>query len=152
MRAVDRDLIRGGHYGKRSCEPRAKAEHMAAPTNAANVKKALANWEPSTNGPILLATALPLLYEACFLSTPDVMTYDAGRSAARLDVRWISPVGEGDHEASFPKCHRGASSAIGPSVCAGAAADNEMRVGSAHGFVQGVQRDRPHAAKPRRVY
>ncbi len=24
-----------------------KAEHMAAPTNAANVKKALANWEPS---------------------------------------------------------------------------------------------------------
>jgi hypothetical protein len=29
-----------------SCE----AEHMAAPTNAANVKKALANSEPSTHG------------------------------------------------------------------------------------------------------
>jgi hypothetical protein len=29
-----------------------KAEHMAAPTNAANVKKALANSEPSTHGHI----------------------------------------------------------------------------------------------------
>ena len=27
-----------------------KAEHMAAPTNAANVKKALANSAPSTHG------------------------------------------------------------------------------------------------------
>ena len=50
MRAYDRDLIRGGHYGQRSCEPRKQAEHMAAPTNAANVKKALANGEPSTHG------------------------------------------------------------------------------------------------------
>src|ERR1700709_116938 len=50
MRGVDRDLIRGGHYGQRSCEPHLKAEHMAAPTNAANVKKALANSEPSTHG------------------------------------------------------------------------------------------------------
>ena len=32
------------------CEPHLKAEHMAAPTNAANVKKALANTEPSTHG------------------------------------------------------------------------------------------------------
>jgi hypothetical protein len=32
---VDRNLIRGGHYGQRSCEPRKQAEHMAAPTNAA---------------------------------------------------------------------------------------------------------------------
>jgi hypothetical protein len=51
MRAFDRDLIRGGHYGQRSCEPHAKAEHMAAPTNAALVKKVLANSEPSTHGP-----------------------------------------------------------------------------------------------------
>jgi hypothetical protein len=50
MRAFDRDLIRGGHYGQRSCEPHPKAEHMAAPTNTANVKKALANPEPSTHG------------------------------------------------------------------------------------------------------
>src|SRR5512137_820075 len=49
MRACDRDLIRGGHYGQRSCEPHSKAEHMAAPTKAANVKKALANSEPSTH-------------------------------------------------------------------------------------------------------
>jgi hypothetical protein len=38
MRAFDRDLIRGGHYGQRSWEPRNQAEHMAAPTSAANVK------------------------------------------------------------------------------------------------------------------
>ena len=50
MRGYDRDLIRGEHYGQRSCEPHPKAEHMAAPTNAANVKKALANSEPSTHG------------------------------------------------------------------------------------------------------
>jgi hypothetical protein len=36
MREFGRDLIRGGHYGQRSCEPHQKAEHMAAPTNAAN--------------------------------------------------------------------------------------------------------------------
>jgi hypothetical protein len=50
MRAFDRDLIRGGHYGQRSCEPRKQAEHMAAPTSAANVKFVLANSEPSTHG------------------------------------------------------------------------------------------------------
>jgi transposase len=31
----DRDLIRGGHYGQRPCEPHLKAEHMAAPTKPA---------------------------------------------------------------------------------------------------------------------
>jgi hypothetical protein len=50
MRVFDRDLIRGGHYDQRSCEPHLKAEPMAAPTNAANLKKALANSEPSTHG------------------------------------------------------------------------------------------------------
>src|SRR5215471_1449441 len=50
MRVIDRDLIREGHYGQRSCEPHLKAEHMAAPTNAACVKKVLANPEPSTHG------------------------------------------------------------------------------------------------------
>jgi len=35
MRAFDRDLIRGGHYGQRSCEPHKQAEHMAAPTKPA---------------------------------------------------------------------------------------------------------------------
>ena len=33
MRAFDWDLIRGRHYGQRSCEPRKQAEHMAAPTS-----------------------------------------------------------------------------------------------------------------------
>jgi hypothetical protein len=51
MRAFDRDLIRGGHYGQRPRVPHSKAEHMAAPTKAAaNVKKVLANSEPSTHG------------------------------------------------------------------------------------------------------
>ena len=69
MRGFDRDLIRGGHYGQRSCEPHLKAEHMAAPTNAANVKKALANSEPSTHG-----TLLPLANAAACpqLAAPDV--------------------------------------------------------------------------------
>ena len=49
MRAFDRDLIRGGHYGQRSRQPRSKAEHMAAPTNTALVKKVLANSEPSSD-------------------------------------------------------------------------------------------------------
>jgi hypothetical protein len=48
--AFDRDLIRGGHYGQRPCVPHLKAEHMAAPTKTAYVKKALANSEPSTHG------------------------------------------------------------------------------------------------------
>src|SRR5580704_4452566 len=52
MRAFDRDLIRGGHYGQRSCEPHLMAEHTGAPTNAASVKKVLANSEPSTHGGI----------------------------------------------------------------------------------------------------
>src|SRR5262245_36684196 len=50
MRGFDRDLIRGGHYGQRSCEPHKQAEHMAAPTKPAGVKKVLANPEPSTHG------------------------------------------------------------------------------------------------------
>jgi hypothetical protein len=50
MRAFDRDLIRGGHYGQRSCEPRSQAEHMAAPTKPCDVKILLANPEPSTHG------------------------------------------------------------------------------------------------------
>ena len=58
MRGFDRDLIRGGHYGQRSCEPRKQAEHMAAPTNAADVKKVLANPEPSTHGPKLTSTVV----------------------------------------------------------------------------------------------
>jgi hypothetical protein len=50
MRAIDRNLIRAGHYGQRPGVPHSKAEHMAAPTKAANVKKVLANSEPSTHG------------------------------------------------------------------------------------------------------
>jgi hypothetical protein len=39
VRGIDRDLIRGGHYGQRSYEPHTKAEHVAAPTKAAPLQK-----------------------------------------------------------------------------------------------------------------
>ena len=48
MRAFDRDLIRGGHYGQRSREPHKQAEHMAAPTSMRR-EVSLANSEPSTH-------------------------------------------------------------------------------------------------------
>jgi len=56
----DRDLIRGEHYGPRSCEPHQKAEHMAAPTSL-RVKKVLANSEPSTHGTPRRFAALPIV-------------------------------------------------------------------------------------------
>src|SRR5215467_160422 len=80
MRAFDRDLIRGGHYGRRSCEPHLKAEHMAAPTKPANVKNALANLEPSTHGTL-----------RHFVATPDV-----GRTKATSSCRqrtFVRPLG-----------------------------------------------------------
>jgi hypothetical protein len=40
-----------GNHIQPTREPREQAEHMAAPTTAARVKKALANPEPSTHGP-----------------------------------------------------------------------------------------------------
>jgi hypothetical protein len=61
MRAIDRDLIRGGHYGQRPCVPHLKAEHMAAPTKAASVKKILANPEPSTHGRLCCKSLFALL-------------------------------------------------------------------------------------------
>ena len=54
MRAFDRDLIRGEHYGQRSCEPHSKAEHMAAPTKACDVKILLANSEVAVGTEITL--------------------------------------------------------------------------------------------------
>jgi hypothetical protein len=39
-RVVDRELIRGGHYGQRSSEPHLKAEHMAAPTKPTDIGNA----------------------------------------------------------------------------------------------------------------
>src|SRR4029077_12643420 len=64
MRASDRDLIRGGHYGQRSCEPRKQAEHMAAPTQLQTCRKPLPTGSrphmahmrpaiPASRGPVL---------------------------------------------------------------------------------------------------
>jgi hypothetical protein len=80
MREFDRDLIRGGHYGQRSCEPHLQAEHMAAPTNAANVKKILANPEPSTHG--TFGTCRPTPRMAVHRGRPEVI---GARSNAAFD-------------------------------------------------------------------
>jgi len=47
------------------------AQHVAAPTNAANVKKALANSEPSTHG-----TNLPIRMERRSVSQPASPQYN----------------------------------------------------------------------------
>ena len=50
MRAFDRDLIRGGHYGQRSCETALKGRTHGSTDQACDVKISLANPEPSTHG------------------------------------------------------------------------------------------------------
>jgi hypothetical protein len=78
MRVIDRDLIRGEHYGQRPRVPHTQAEHMGAPTNAANVKKVLANSEPSTHGGKAdIGTATELLGSAA-------LTVDLHQSFQRL--------------------------------------------------------------------
>src|SRR5215470_19544843 len=51
MRAFDRDLIRGGHYGQRSCDPRKTGRTHGCSDQCCKVKILLANPEPSTHGP-----------------------------------------------------------------------------------------------------
>src|SRR5215813_10438606 len=47
MRAIDRDLIREGHYGQRSWEPRKQAGHMTAPDQCcSSVRKFLPRRRP----------------------------------------------------------------------------------------------------------
>ena len=65
MRAFDRDLIRAGHYGQRSCEPHQQAEHMAAPTNAALVKKPL----PTRSRPHMALSGPRRAAMACTIGT-----------------------------------------------------------------------------------
>src|SRR5436309_11812388 len=121
--------------------------HDLHPTASKKPKKSLDPWAPSTHDPIrprAMSTycgatiVVPLPYEARFLSTSDVIRSMLDTAQLGSMSGGLQQSGESDHEASFPKCRRGASSAIGPSVCAGAAADDEMRVGSADGCVRGV--------------
>ena len=72
MRVIDRDLIRGGHYGQRSCEPRKQAEHMAATDPGCYVKILLANSEPSTHDP--KRTSRGLVPMSAFGGKADVAT------------------------------------------------------------------------------
>src|SRR5262249_34765891 len=50
MRAFDRDLIRGGHYGQRPCAPRLTGRTHGCTDQQCDVKISLANSEPSTHG------------------------------------------------------------------------------------------------------
>src|SRR2546429_4715672 len=93
MRANDRDLIRGGHYGQRSCEPHSKAEHMAAPTNAALVKITLANAEPSTHDP--KRTSAVLLLCNALLSSDDVVTCSARAATPMRRRNFIAGLASG---------------------------------------------------------
>ena len=91
MRAFDRDLIRGGHYGQRPCEPHLKAEHMAAPTNAANVKKVLVNSEPSTHVQVFgcrQSRALPRAHAAGVRKAPRHEIAAGGSAAAVPQALW----------------------------------------------------------------
>ena len=93
MRAVDRDLIRGGHYGQRSCEPHSKAEHMAAPTNAALVRKAL----PTRSRPHMALSCLAGRRLSRPLSgvkrTPDVRPVAAANDPKRTSASQIRVTG-----------------------------------------------------------
>ena len=101
MRPFDRDLIRGGHYGQRSCEPHLKAEHMAAPTNPAYVKKALASSEPSTHGtkrtsqPIRLMSAFGGKADIAVMSRKCPLLTQSGHRALMphpLSARLVRPI------------------------------------------------------------
>src|SRR4029077_15193053 len=87
MRGFDRDLTRGGHYGQRSCEPRKQAEHMAAPTNAAGVKRVLANPEPSTHGPSATSSAT-LKRSAYWVERKCVVDVQSGGSGGSIAFRY----------------------------------------------------------------
>ena len=61
MRAFDRDLIRGRHYGQRPCEPHSTGRTHGCTDQRCDVLEALANPEPSTHGPNcpMSTTAIP---------------------------------------------------------------------------------------------
>src|SRR5262245_4610957 len=50
MRGFDRDLIRGGHYGQRPLCAALTGRTHGCTDQPANMKKTLANSEPSTHG------------------------------------------------------------------------------------------------------
>ena len=85
MRAFDRDLIRGGHYGQRSCEPHQQAEHMAAPTNAAFVRKTL----PTRSRPHMAHSGRDDLQAPCPLSGQEQTS--ALSLSARLELARSAP-------------------------------------------------------------
>src|SRR6476469_6570907 len=82
MRAFDRDLIRGGHYGQRSCEPHKQAEHMAAPTS---LRREESPCQPG---------AVHTWHEADMLDASiDVHNADPAVRAAWLEDKFLPPDG-----------------------------------------------------------
>src|SRR5205807_5738282 len=59
MRGFDRDLIRGGHYGQRPLCAALTGRTHGCTDQPANVKKTLANSEPSTHGRLCCNPKLP---------------------------------------------------------------------------------------------
>src|SRR6478672_3970525 len=97
MRANDRDLIRGGHYGQRSCEPHLKAEHMAAPTNAAYVRKSL----PTRSRPHMAAVFGVLHYSEGLASVTQLNDIRAAAEAIHREVRILNASTEQDIHTAF---------------------------------------------------
>ena len=92
MRVFDRDLIRGGHYGQRSCEPHLKAEHMAAPTNAAYVKKSPCQLGAVHTGQKPTSARLfDHFIGSARMAVYNIAPYNGG-FRAWVDISWGSPL------------------------------------------------------------
>jgi hypothetical protein len=66
MRAFDRDLIRGGHYGQRPCVPHSKPNTWLHRPMLQTFKKVLANSAPSTHDAKRASAGLPRPPSDCF--------------------------------------------------------------------------------------
>ncbi|MGA7328937.1 MAG: hypothetical protein WBX25_31730, partial [Rhodomicrobium sp.] len=57
-RAVDRDAIRGRHYGQRPCVSRNEGRTHGCPDQSCDMRESLDSLEPSTHGPERLFSRL----------------------------------------------------------------------------------------------
>src|SRR6516225_6184836 len=70
MRVSDRDLIRGGHYGQRSCEPHPIGRTHGCTDQRRYVEILLDNPEPSTHGTMLTIQKRPMVRPDWRTTTP----------------------------------------------------------------------------------
>src|SRR5262249_52443366 len=76
MRGFDRDLIRGGHYGQRPLCAALTGRTHGCTDQPANVKKTLANSEPSTHG--TKRTFASASVDVCFSNRPSGVKHFQG--------------------------------------------------------------------------